>query len=74
MGQKDKKKESTGSDNSDVFLQVPGTQITDDGDIPLVLINNGATPGEVRERKRSRAISKVSMTSDDGAEESGKVS
>ena len=74
MGQKDKKKASTGSGNSSVFLEAPGTQIADEGDIPLVLVNNGAVPDDVRKRKRSRAVSKVSMTSDDGAEESEKVS
>lgn len=76
-----KKTGQSGSDNSSNFLQVPasnflqvpGIQVTDDGDIPLVLVNERAAPQA--ERKRSRAISKVSMSSDDGtAVESEKVS
>ena len=60
----------SGSDNTGNFLQVPGNEtVGNDDNIPLVLVNNGA------ERKRSRAISKVSMSSDDGKqEESEKVS
>ena len=60
------------SDNTDVFLQVPGNETGNNADeIPLVLVNDGA---EAPERKRSRAVSKVSMSSDDGTQgESVKV-
>ena len=60
----------SGSDNTGNLLQAPSNETVDNDDnIPLVLVNNGA------ERKRSRAISKVSMSSDDGKQgESEKVS
>lgn len=53
----------SGSDSTGDFQQVPGNETANNADdIPLVLVNDGA---EGPERKRSRAISKVSMSSDD---------
>ena len=63
MGRLGKKKEQTGSENRGSMLQVPATTVAD---VPLVLVNDGAASETVseptRERKRSRSISRVSMT------------
>ena len=64
MKRQGKKKEQNGSANGD-SLQVPENQTVDNEDIPLVLVNNGTESAGTR--KRSRAISRVSMSSDDGA-------
>lgn len=70
MGDKKRKKASKNTDTNGESLQDSDRQIADKGDIPLAFVNgeaglNPSPPG----RKRSRAISSVSMTSDD---ESGK--
>lgn len=66
MKRQDKKKEQNGSANGD-NLHVSENQTTDHEDIPLVLVNDGAESATVqaKQRKRSRAISSVSMSSDD---------
>ena len=66
MKGQDKKKEQNGSANGD-NLHVSENQTTDHEDIPLVLVNDGAESATVqaKQRKRSRAISSVSMSSDD---------
>ncbi|XP_068675340.1 ankyrin repeat domain-containing protein 1-like [Montipora foliosa] len=64
MKRQGKKKEQNGSANGD-SLQVPENQTVDNDDIPLVLVNNGTESAGTR--KRSRAISRVSMSSDDEA-------
>lgn len=66
MKRQDKKKEENGSANGD-NSHVSENQTTDHEDIPLVLVNNGAesAKSQVKQRKRSRAISIVSMSSDD---------
>lgn len=67
MKRQDKKKEQNGSANGD-NLHVSENQTTDHEDIPLVLVNDGAesaTTVQAKQRKRSRAISSVSMSSDD---------
>ena len=75
MGDKKRKKASKNSDTNGESLQDSDRQIADKGDIPLVFVNgeaglNPSPPG----RKRSRAISEVSMTSDDEFGEDQKVS
>lgn len=69
MGRQDDKKGQQQRQNS-ALLQVPNSmQITDNGQIPLVIINDGAGDEELKadekppQRKRSRAISTVSMNS-----------
>lgn len=66
MGDKKRKKASKNTDTNGESLQDSDRQIADEGDTPLVFANgeaglNPSPPG----RKRSRAISAVSMTSDD---------
>lgn len=74
MGDKKRKKASKNTDTNGESLQGSDRQIADEGDIPLVFANgeaglNPSPPG----RKRSRAISAVSMTSDDEFGEDQKV-
>ena len=68
MGQLGKKIGQTGPENSGNFLQVPSTMVADSGDIPLVIVNDGAgpetAPETTRERRGSRSINIVSMTDD----------
>ena len=66
MGRQGKKKSENTSDNSANFLQIPGAQGNDNEELPLVFVNNGAAQADTPGRKTSRAISKVSMSSDDG--------
>ena len=74
MGDKKRKKASKNTDTNDESLQDSDRQIADKGDIPLVFVNGEAAlnPSPLG-RKRSRAISSVSMTSDDESGEGQKV-
>ena len=74
MGDKKRKKASKNTDTDDESLQDSERHIADKGDTPLVFVNgeaatNPSPPG----RKRSRAISSVSMTSGDEFGEDQKV-
>lgn len=66
MKRQDKKKEQNGSTNGD-NLHVSENQTTDHEDIPLVIVNDAveSATAQAKQRKRSRAISRVSMSSDD---------
>ena len=75
MGDKKRKKASKNTDTNGESLQDSDRQIADEGDTPLVFANNGEAglnPSPLG-RKRSRAISAVSMTSDDEFGEDQKV-
>lgn len=67
MGKQGKKESENTSDNSGNVLQIPGAQGNDHHEeLPLTFVNNGALQADTPGRKTSRAISKVSMSSDDG--------
>lgn len=69
MGRQEDKKGQQQRQNS-ALLQVPNSmEISDNGQIPLVIINDGAGDEELKtgekppQRKRSRGLSTVSMNS-----------
>lgn len=66
MGKQGKKKSENTSDNSGNVLQIPVAQGNDHEELTLTFVNNGAAQADTPGRKTSRAISKVSMSSDDG--------
>lgn len=74
MGKQDDKKDKQ-QRNSGSLLQVPNaTQISDNGEIPLVFVNDGAEDEGGKgdkpvDRKRSRATSTVSMDSSTGVDQ-----
>ena len=74
MDDKKRKKASKNTDTNDESLQDSDRQIADKGDIPLVFVNGeAALNSSPSGRKRSRAISSVSMISDDESGEGQKV-